>query len=171
MRSLKLGGRCGVVVPNGTLFGDGVSARIKEQLLRNFNLHTIVRLPNGVFAPYTGIPSNLLFFDHTSPTTILWYYEVRARDGSRYSKSKPMQFEEFKDCIEWWDNRVENEFAWKVSAENVVERGYNLDIRNPIDISETEHLAPEILAKNILQKEEKIAEIISEINRLLETEQ
>ncbi|MGA3086077.1 MAG: class I SAM-dependent DNA methyltransferase [Thermodesulfobacteriota bacterium] len=171
MRSLKPGGRCGVVVPNGTLFGDGVSARIKEQLLRNFNLHTIVRLPNGVFAPYTGIPSNLLFFDHTSPTTILWYYEVRARDGSRYSKSKPMQFEEFKDCIEWWDNRVENEFAWKVSAENVVERGYNLDIRNPIDISETEHLAPEILAKNILQKEEKIAEIISEINRLLETEQ
>ena len=68
-------GRAGIVVPNGTLFGDGVCARIKEELLKEFNLHTIVRLPNGVFAPYTSIPTNLLFFDRSGPTKEIWYYE------------------------------------------------------------------------------------------------
>jgi len=83
MRSLKPGGRCAVVVPNGTLFGDGVAARIKERLLKDFNLHTIVRLPNGVFAPYTSIPTNLLFFDRSGPTTDIWYYEQPLPEGRK----------------------------------------------------------------------------------------
>ena len=105
-------GRCGIVVPNGTLFGDGVCARIKEELLREFNLHTIVRLPNGVFATYTGIPTNLLFFDRSGPTEEIWYYEQPLPDGRKnYTKAKPIQFEEFEDCLNWWTNRKENDQA------------------------------------------------------------
>ena len=96
-------GRAAVVVPNGTLFGDGVCARIKEQLLTEFNLHTIVRLPNGVFAPYTGIPTNLLFFERGGPTEEIWYYELPLPEGRKnYSKTKPLTFEEFTELIAWW---------------------------------------------------------------------
>ena len=95
-----------MVVPNGVLFGDGICARIKEELLKEFNLHTIVRLPNGVFAPYTGIPTNLLFFDRSGPTKEVWYYEQPLPEGRKnYTKTAPMQFEEFKDCLAWWNNR------------------------------------------------------------------
>jgi type I restriction enzyme M protein len=106
---LTQGGRAAVVVPNGTLFGDGVCARIKAQLLEEFNLHTIVRLPNGVFAPYTSIPTNLLFFDRSGPTKCIWYYEMPLPEGRKnYSKTKPLQFEEFADCLAWWKKRKVN---------------------------------------------------------------
>jgi len=109
------GGRAGVVVPNGTLFGDGVCARIKEDLLKHFNLHTIVRLPEGVFAPYTDIPSNLIFFDRSGPTRDIWYYQIPLPEGRRkYTKTKPMEYADFADCLEWWGQREENERAWKV---------------------------------------------------------
>jgi len=115
MRKLRRQGgkaRAAVVVPNGTLFGDGVCARIKEELLTDFNLHTIVRLPNGVFAPYTGIPTNLLFFDRSGPTQEVWYYEQPLPEGRKnYTKTAPIQFEEFAACIEWWNKREENERA------------------------------------------------------------
>jgi type I restriction enzyme M protein len=115
MRSLRPGGRCGMVVPNGTLFGDGVSARIKEMLLQDFNLHTIVRLPNGVFAPYTSIPTNLLFFDRPGPTNEIWYYELAMPAGRKnYSKTKPLQFEEFAEAGAWWPARAESERAWRI---------------------------------------------------------
>lgn len=169
MRSLKPGGRCGIVVPNGLLFGDGVAARVKAQLLREFNLHTVVRLPEGVFAPYTSIPTNILFFERSGSTNKIWYYEVPARDGRRYSKSKPMQYLEFTDCIAWWDKRTENEFAWLVSADKVLENNCNLDIRNPNQVSDIEHLPPHVLSQSILEKETKIIEIMKEINRLLES--
>jgi type I restriction enzyme M protein len=109
------GGRAAVVVPNGTLFGDGVCARIKQELLREFNLHTIVRLPNGVFAPYTPIPTNLLFFDRHGPTKDIWYYELPLPEGRKnYTKTKPIQFAEFAQVLEWWNNREEGECAWRV---------------------------------------------------------
>src|SRR5438034_1326537 len=115
------GGRCGMVVPNGVLFGDGVCARIKEELLKEFNLHTIVRLPNGVFSPYTSIPTNLLFFDRTGPTKDIWYYEQPMPEGRKnYTKTQPMQFEDFSDCLEWWKKRKENGRAWKVAAKDVL---------------------------------------------------
>src|SRR5271169_5052538 len=95
--------RAAVVVPNGTLFGDGVCARIKEELLKEFNLHTIVRLPNGVFAPYTGIATNVMFFDRSGPTREVWYYEQPLPEGRKnYTKTQPLQFEDFADCIKWW---------------------------------------------------------------------
>jgi len=175
MRSLKRGGRCGMVVPNGTLFGDGVCARIKKELLENFNLHTIVRLPNGVFAPYTSIPTNLIFFDRTGPTKEIWYYEHSLPEGRKqYTKTYPLQFEEFALCQAWWSNRHENERAWKVCAEDVVkydEAGnlvsINLDLKNPNGPQALEHLPPDQLAEDILKNEQRIIEIMAEIKQLL----
>jgi type I restriction enzyme M protein len=161
-------GRAGVVVPNGTLFGDGVAARIKEELLREFNLHTIVRLPNGVFAPYTGIPTNLLFFDRSGPTKEVWYYEMALPEGRKnYTKTKPMQFEEFADCLAWWKDRREGERAWRVPAEQIAGNGYNLDIKNPNGKKDLEQLPPEELVESILAKEERIMQIMCEIKGLL----
>jgi type I restriction enzyme M protein len=181
MRSLKpalskaegKGGRCGMVVPNGTLFGDGVCARLKEQLLKDFNLHTIVRLPNGVFAPYTSIPTNLLFFDRTGPTKEIWYYEQPLPEGRKtYTKTQPLRFEEFADCIAWWgtasrSGRKENDRAWRVPAERVIENGFNLDIKNPNAKDDFEHLPPEQLAADISKKEQRIAEIMAGIQKEL----
>jgi type I restriction enzyme M protein len=162
-------GRAGVVVPNGTLFGDGVCARIKEELLREFNLHTIVRLPNGVFAPYTSIPTNLLFFDRSGPTKEVWYYEQPLPEGRKnYTKTMPLQFEEFADCLAWWKNRTENERAWKVPVERILAGGCNLDIKNPSGKEDFEHLPPERLVADIVAKEERILALMAEIRQVLE---
>jgi type I restriction enzyme M protein len=175
MRSLKRGGRCGMVVPNGTLFGDGVCARVKKELLENFNLHTIVRLPNGVFAPYTSIPTNLLFFDRAGPTKEIWFYEHPLPEGRKnYTKTQPLQFEEFAPCVAWWKNREENDRAWKVSVNDVRKHdesgnlvSANLDIKNPSAKQDFEHLPPEQLADDILKKERRITEIMAEIQQTL----
>ena len=162
-------GRAGVVVPNGTLFGDGVCARIKEDLLKEFNLHTIVRLPNGVFAPYTSIPTNLLFFDRNGPTKEVWYYEHPLPEGKKnYTKTQPLQYEEFAPCLAWWRKREENDRAWKVSAADILANGCNLDIKNPRGKQDFVHLPPEQLVEDILKKEQRIAEIIIEIRKLLD---
>ncbi|MBI5244403.1 MAG: N-6 DNA methylase [Elusimicrobia bacterium] len=162
------GGRCGMVVPNGTLFGTGVCARIKEDLLREFNLHTIVRLPSGVFAPYTPIPTNLMFFDRSGPTKDIWYYEHPSPEGRKqYSKTQPLQFEELRPCLDWWYKRKQNEYAWKVSAEEVAGHGYNLDLKNPSREDDFEHMPPEQLLEGIREKETKIQKIISGIEHLL----
>jgi type I restriction enzyme M protein len=169
------GGRCGMVVPNGVLFGDGVCARIKEELLKEFNLHTIVRLPNGVFAPYTSIPTNLLFFDRSGPTKEIWYYEQPLPEGRKnYTKTQPLQFEELAPCLEWWEKREANDRAWKVQGSDVSRYGesgglvsVNLDIKNPSAKQDFEHLPPEQLADDILRKEQRIAELMAEIKQLL----
>jgi type I restriction enzyme M protein len=148
MKILKPGGRAGLVLPDGTLFGEGVKTRIKEELLRECNLHTIVRLPNGVFNPYTGIRTNLLFFTKGRPTTEVWYYEHPYPPGAKsYNKGKPIRIEEFEPERAWWDNRVENEQAWRVSIDQIKAGNYNLDLKNPY-ISDTGpgdvyHLLPE----------------------------
>ena len=165
-------GRAGVVVPNGTLFAGGVAARIKEELLKEFDLHTIVRLPNGVFAPYTSIPTNLLFFDRNGPTEEVWYYEQPLPEGRKnYTKTKPMRYEELDDCLVWWKDREENERAWQVSAEEILTNGCNLDVKNPHSKKELEHLPPEVLVDNILEKERRIAEIMAEIKNTLGAKQ
>lgn len=161
-------GRASVVVPNGTLFAGGVAARIKEELLKEFNLHTVVRLPNGVFAPYTSIPTNLLFFDRSGPTKKVWYYEQPLPEGRKnYTKTKPLRYEEFAGCLAWWKNREENERAWKVGAEEILANGCNLDVKNPHSKEELEHLEPEDLVESILEKERRIAEIIGEVRLAL----
>lgn len=161
-------GRAAVVVPNGTLFGDGVCARIKAKLLTDFNLHTIVRLPNGVFAPYTSIPTNLLFFDRSGPTEHVWYYEQPLPEGKKnYTKTAPIQYEEFADCLAWWHVRTENERAWKVPAADILANGCNLDIKNPHAKQDLAHLPPEQLANDILAKEQRIAALMAEIKQAL----
>ncbi len=156
--------RAAVVVPNGTLFGDGVCARIKEELLKEFNLHTIVRLPNGVFAPYTSIPTNILFFDRSGATKDVWYYEQPLPEGRKnYTKTQPMQFDEFADCMKWWNKRKENDQAWKVSVKGLLDSNCNLDRKNPRAKMDFEHLPPEQLADDILKKELRIAELMQEI--------
>jgi len=169
------GGRCGMIVPNGVLFGDGICARIKEELLKEFNLHTIVRLPNGVFAPYTSIPTNLLFFDRPGATKDIWYYEQPLPEGRKnYTKTAPIQFEEFAVCLGWWKNREENERAWKVKAADLLKydsdgnlSSVNLDIKNPAAKEDITHLPPEQLVEGIAQRERRISEIIREIKGLL----
>lgn len=156
MRLLKPGGRAGLVLPDGTLFGEGVKTRIKQKLLGEFNLHTIVRLPNGVFSPYTGIRTNLLFFTNTgTPTKEVWYYEHPYPPGAKsYNKTKPIRIEEFEAEKAWWGDeadgfaaRVENEQAWRVPVEQIQPNGFNLDIKNPHNPDtgpgDVDHLLPE----------------------------
>ena len=153
-------GRAAVVVPNGMLFGDGVCARIKEELLKEFTLHTIVRLPNGVFAPYTSIPTNLFFSNVAGRRKNIWYYEQPLPEGrKKYTKTAPLQFEEFAACVAWWKKRKENEQAWKIPAADVLkynEEGTlasaNLDIKNPKSKQDLVHLAPEQLVEDILER-------------------
>ncbi|MCZ4337368.1 N-6 DNA methylase [Shewanella colwelliana] len=136
---LATNGRAAVVLPDGTLFGEGVKTKIKKLLTEECNLHTIVRLPNGVFNPYTGIKTNILFFTKGQPTKDVWFYEHPYPAGVKnYNKTKPMKFEEFTTELSWWGNesdgfasRVENEQAWKVSIDDIIARNYNLDIKNP----------------------------------------
>ncbi|WP_190315861.1 class I SAM-dependent DNA methyltransferase [Pseudanabaena sp. UWO310] len=132
MHLLKDGGRGAVVLPDGTLFGEGVKTRIKEKLLEDCNLHTIVRLPNGVFNPYTGIKTNLLFFTKGEPTQEIWYYEHPYPQGVKsYNKTKPIHISEFDREKSWWGDRMENELAWRVSIDEIRANNYNLDIKNP----------------------------------------
>ena len=135
----QAGGRAAVVLPDGTLFGEGVKTKIKKLLTEECNLHTIVRLPNGVFNPYTGIKTNILFFTKGQPTEKVWFYEHPYPAGVKnYNKTKPMEFEEFQTEIVWWGSeadgfasRVETEQAWQVSIDDIIARNFNLDIKNP----------------------------------------
>jgi type I restriction enzyme M protein len=162
MKILKPGGRAGLVLPDGTLFGEGVKTRIKEALLRECNLHTIVRLPHGVFSPYTSIRTNLLFFTKGTPTTSVWYYEHPYPAGAKsYNKGKPIRIEEFEQEKEWWGleengfaNREPSDQSWRVSLEEIQSGNYNLDLRNPHNPDsgpgDVEHLLPEY--ENILEQ-------------------
>ena len=163
IRLLKPNGRAAVVLPDGTLFGEGVKTRIKEELMEKCNLHTIVRLPNGVFNPYTSIKTNLLFFEKGSTTKDIWYFEHPYPAGAKsYNKSKPINIKEFDLEKVWWNNREENKYAWKVSIEEIIERGYNLDIKNPYQ--EVNELAsPAELLDKYRATESKISSIQDKI--------
>ena len=168
IRLLKTNGRAAVVLPDGTLFGEGVKTRIKEELMEKCNLHTIVRLPKYVFNP-VSIRTNLLFFDKGAPTKEVWYYEHPYPDGQKsYNKSKPINIKEFDAEKAWWNNREENKYAWKVSIEEIREKGYNLDIKNPYQqVNELESPA-ELLEKyratqsNISSLQDKIINVLNE---------
>jgi type I restriction enzyme M protein len=163
---LKKGGRGAVVLPDGTLFGEGVKTRIKEKLLEECNLHTIVRLPNGVFSPYTGIKTNLLFFTKGEPTKEVWYYEHPYPAGYRsYSKTKPIRIEEFAPEKAWWQSRDESEFAWRVPVEDIKANNYNLDIKNPNKVDEDHGDPVELLAKY-----KKLLEEVAETRDALKNE-
>ncbi|MER2496578.1 N-6 DNA methylase [Vibrio neptunius] len=167
-------GRAGVVLPDGTLFGEGVKTKIKKMLTEECNLHTIVRLPNGVFNPYTGIKTNILFFTKGTPTKDVWFYEHPYPEGVKnYSKTKPMKFEEFQQEIDWWGSendgfasRVENNYAWKVPIADIIERNFNLDIKNPYQGEVISHDPQELLA-SYQQQQQEISQLRNQLKGIL----
>ena len=176
---LKNNGRATVVLPDGTLFGEGVKTKIKKLLVEECNLHTIVRLPNSVFAPYTGIKTNILFFEKGSPTKEVWYYEVPLPEGIKaFNKTKPMKLEDFNDCASWWGegksssaiskrkNRQENEQAWKVSIDDIIARNYNLDIKNP-HVAEVVSHDPEELLIDYAKQQADIQKLRDQLKGIL----
>lgn len=171
MYRLKRNGRAAVVLPDGFLFGtDNAKTAIKKKLFSGFNVHTIIRLPHSVFAPYTGITTNVLFFDNTEPTSDTWFYRLDMPDGYKnFSKTKPMKLEHFQPVIDWWDNREEIEVdgfpkAKKYTVDEIVANGYN------IDLCGFPHEEEEILDSMDLinQYQEKRASLNAEIDHVLE---
>ena len=172
VRVLKPRGRSAVVLPDGSMFGEGVKTRLKEHLMRECNLHTIVRLPNSVFKPYASIGTNLLFFEKGTPTKDIWFYEHLVPDGQKaYSMTKPIKLEHFQDCIDWWGGldrkgRQETELAWKVSSDDIKARGYNLDLKNPNTIAD-DHGDPEKLLEELKIAESETIKVRDELKVIL----
>jgi len=171
MYRLKKNGRCGVILPDGFLFGtDNIKVSIKKKLLGEFNLHTVIRLPHSVFAPYTSITTNILFFDHTKPTKETWFYRLDMPEGYKhFSKTKPMKLEHFNKCIEWWNNRediVVNDFdkAKMYNIDEIMVNDYNLDLCG-IPYEDEEILSPDELIKNY---QEHRVSLSAEIDRTLD---
>jgi type I restriction enzyme M protein len=172
IRLLKPGGRAAIVLPDGSLFGEGVKTRVKEQLMETCNLHTIVRLPNSVFKPYASVGTNLLFFEKGEPTKETWFYEHRVPQGQKaYSMTKPIRVEHLQGCADWWggatrEGRVETEVAWKVTTNLVKDRAYNLDIKNP-HVVDDDHGDPVELLAQLDETEATIAALRDELKSIL----
>lgn len=163
---LKDSGRAGIVLPDGSLTGEGVKQRVRQKLLEDCNLHTIIRLPQSVFAPYATVNTNLLFFEKGKPTKEIWYYEHLLPDGYKaYNKTKPIRIEEFDDTKKWWKKREETEVSWKVSIDTIIERGYDLDIKNPNKkVEEVTYNRSEII-ETIKTNQNRITELITELEQ------
>ncbi|GAB3518453.1 class I SAM-dependent DNA methyltransferase [Emticicia fontis] len=163
---LKHNGRAGIVLPDGSLTGEGVKQRVRERLLKECNLHTIIRLPQSVFAPYATVNTNLLFFDKGSPTKEIWYYEHTLPEGQKaYSKTKSIRVEEFDPIKQWWNNRTESEVAWKVSMDTIVERGYDLDIKNPNKVVDEVVYDRKGIIEKLQHSFNKSLEILAELDK------
>lgn len=165
---LKDGGRAGVVLPDGVLFGEGAATKIKEKLLKECNVHTIVRLPQGVFNPYAGVNTNLVFFEKGKPTKEIWYYQLPLPEGMKqYTKNRGITHEEFEPVRKWWKKRTENDFAWKVSIEEIEKRNYNLDFKNPNGNAKVDHKDPKEVLESIASAEKEITKLLGEIKKEL----
>ena len=170
MYRLKKNGRAAVILPDGFLFGtDNAKMSIKKKLFSEFNLHTVIRMPHSVFAPYTSITTNILFFDRTKPTEETWFYRLDMPDGYKnFSKTKPMELKHFAPAIEWWDNREEItvdgfDKAKKYTVQEIAEKNYNIDLCG-YPHEEEEILPPKEL---IQQYQEKRASLNADIDRIL----
>ncbi|MHB8771403.1 MAG: type I restriction-modification system subunit M [Syntrophales bacterium] len=173
VRLLRPEGRAAVVLPDGTLFGEGVKTRLKEHLLSECNLHTIVRLPNSVFKPYASIGTNLLFFEKGTRTREVWFYEHRVPEGQKaYSMTRPIRFEHLQPCIDWWggaarEGRHDTEVAWKVTIDEIKTRNYNLDFKNPHTVEEN-HGDPATLLAKLEESEQETAKLRDRLKAILE---
>ena len=135
MYRLKKNGRAAVILPDGFLFGtDNAKVAIKKKLLSEFNLHTVIRMPHSVFAPYTSITTNILFFDNKGETKETWFYRLDMPEGYKnFSKTKPMKVEHFNPAIEWWNDRKPINIdgfdkAKKYTAQELADKNYNIDL-------------------------------------------
>lgn len=164
---LKDGGRAGIVLPDGSLTGDGVKQRVRQKLLKDCNVHTIVRLPQSVFAPYATVNTNLIFFEKGKQTKEIWYYEHTLPEGQKaYSKTKPIRIEEFEPIKDWWNNRVESEVAWKVPMQTIIERNYDLDIKNPNKVVEEVVYDKQKIIKKLEESFQRSFEIIQDLKNI-----
>ena len=171
MYRLKKNGRCAVIIPDGFLFGtDNGKFNIKKKLFSEFNLHTVVRMPHSVFAPYTSIRTNILFFDNTEPTKETWFYRVDMPEGYKnFSKTRPMKLEHFNDALNWWENREEIEVdgfpkAKRYTIDEIIERSYNIDL---CGFAHEEEVILEPM--DLIQEyQEKRASLNAEIDHVLE---
>ena len=171
MYRLKKNGRAAVILPDGFLFGtDNAKYNIKKKLMSEFNLHTVIRMPHSVFAPYTSIRTNILFFDNTEPTRETWFYRLDMPEGYKnFSKTRPMKLEHFNDVLNWWDNREEIEVdgfpkAKKYSIDEIVGRSYNIDL---CGFPHEEEVILEPMAL-IQEYQEKRASLNAEIDHVLD---
>jgi len=165
---LKDGGRAAIVLPDGSLTGDGVKQRIRQKLLEDCNLHTIIRLPNSVFQPYASVATNLLFFTKGEPTKKVWYFEHKLPEGYKaYSKTKPIQLAEFDGLKQWWTNREANEQAWQVNIDTIKANGYNLDIKNPHQPEEEQQYSSGELLDMLHQSFAKGDELLGQLHKEL----
>ncbi len=182
MKKLKVkdGARCGMVVPEGTLFRGGAFEEVKKSLLEQFNLHTIISLPQGVFAPYSDVKTALIFFERPGPTKEIWYYELPLPEGlKKFSKGNPIKDEHFEEAYRlWkaWDAYRKGEgqreaclskYSWIVSAEEIKQRGYDLTARNPNRRDELEFPSPMELVANIYEREREIISLLDELNEII----
>jgi len=164
IRYLEEGGRAAIVLPDGSLTGDGVKQRIRQHFLESCNIHTIVRLPNSVFQPYATVATNLLFFDKGKPTKQIWYWEHKLPEGQKsYSKTKLIRVEEFDSLKKWWKKRTENEQAWKVDIKTIEENGFNLDIKNPFKPEEEREYSSNELLEMLHESFQKSNELLDQL--------
>ncbi|MFI2856258.1 N-6 DNA methylase [Paenibacillus sp. JSM ZJ436] len=171
MYRLKRDGRAAVIIPDGFLFGtDNAKFNIKKKLFSEFNVHTVVRMPHSVFAPYTSIRTNILFFDHTKPTDATWFYRLDMPEGVKnFSKTRPMKLEHFADALAWWVNREDIEVdghpkAKRYSIQEIIDRSYNIDL---CGFPHEEEVILEPMAL-IQEYQEKRASLNAEIDHVLE---
>ena len=168
LKLLKNGGRAGIVLPDGSLGGSGVKMRIREKFLKECNLHTIIRLPNSVFAPYATVATNLLFFTKGEPTKEVWYYEHKLPEGQKsYSKTKLIDVKEFEPIKKWWNNRKESDITWKVSIKDIEKHDWDLDIKNPTKKEEEAHQSSDELIKILKKSLDENKKIVDSISDLL----
>lgn len=161
LQLLKSNGRCAIVLPDGSITGDGVKARIREKLLTDCNLHTIIRLPQSTFFPAT-VSTNLLFFTKGEKTKNIWYYEHKLPEGQKsYSKTKPIRFNEFQPIIDWWGNRKETDLAWKVNVKDL--KNWDLDIKNPVVEEEEEILSKAEILDKLEASQNKVIGLLNEM--------
>ena len=177
MYSLKDGGRCGIILPDGPLFAGGIASKIKKKLLEEFNLHTIIRLPKTVFEPYTSIATNILFFDKTIPTKEIWYYQMKVSERLRgvtraknpkYTKSNPIAYEDFTEIEKWMKKKITNENAWKVDIKNI--QDFNLDSDNPNDVTETIVLPPDELIDSFISLRKDMIKAFGDVKNIIDKE-
>jgi len=165
---LKQGGRAGIVLPDGSLTGDGIKQRVRQKLLDECNLHTIIRLPNSVFQPYATVATNLLFFDKGQPTKEVWYYEHRLPKGQKsYSKTKTIRLEEFDPIKAWWNDRQESDISWRVGIQAIIDRGYDLDIKNPNKQEEVHEYTSDELLVMLETSIKKTSDLLNQVRAAL----
>jgi type I restriction enzyme M protein len=181
MEQLRDQGRAAMILPNGPLFGTGKASTLKQMLLEKCNLHTIIRLPESIFTPRTGIATNILFFQKGEPTKEIWYYQMkvpeRIRDPSKNVKqlkfsfsTNPLEKQDFDEISAWFEDKKATDDAWVVPIADVIKGEYNLDISNPNDVEPTIDLSPHELIGQIIDDEKKTMSLLAEVEKLIQKE-